>query len=168
MKVVINGEEKKIASPSRILNLIDNKNYRYYAARVNNRLRELNYIVSNDCEIELLDLNDSEVSRMYQATLRYVIAYACKRVYPNARISYNYSVSRSIFASVSGLGHPFLEKNLKEISNEVYRIIASDLPINRYSVTKEEAIEYYKSIGLNDKVKVLKYRPEDTVHMYQC
>lgn len=168
MIVKINDEVKKIASPSRILDLIENKDYKYMAARVNNRLRELNYIVSNDSDIKLLDLCDADVTRMYQATLRYVIAMVTKKVYPNARISYNYSVSRSIFASVSGLGHPFLENNLKVISDELYKIISLDIPINRYSVSKNEAIEYYKSIGLYDKVKVLKYRPEDTVHMYEC
>ena len=42
--------------------MFDNKNYDYFAAKVNNRLRELNYIVSNDCKIDLLDLTDDSVT----------------------------------------------------------------------------------------------------------
>lgn len=168
MKVNINGNEITLDEKCKILDIIDNKDYKYQAALVNNRLRELNYVITNDCNIELLDTKNSAVSRIYQSTLRYVIIMAIRNLYPNARVIFNYSVSRSIFASVTNLGHPFLQSNLDEISLEMEKIIKSDLKISRYSVSKEEAIEYYSSLGYNDKVKVLKYRPEDTVHMYEC
>lgn len=168
MIVTINKEKLTLNKPCRILDLFDNSDYKFMAAKVNNRLRELDFIISNDCDIELLDLNSSDVSRIYQSTLRYVIIMAVQKVYPKARVVFNYSVSRSIFASVSNLGHPFLQEDLDAISLEVNKIIKANHKISRYSVTKEEAIEYYKSIGFNDKVKILKYRKENTVHMYEC
>ena len=168
MKVTINKEKLTLNKPCRILDLFDNSEYKFMAAKVNNRLRELDFIISTDCDIELLDLKSSDVSRIYQSTLRYVIIMAVQKVYPKARVVFNYSVSRSIFASVSNLGHPFLQEDLDAISLEVNKIIRENYKISRYSVTKEEAIEYYKSIGFNDKVKILKYRKEDTVHMYEC
>ena len=168
MNIKINGKELVVLEPTKISDLFDNSGYRYQAALVNNRLRELNYLISSDSEIELLDTKNSAVTKIYQSTLRYVLIMAIKNIYPNARIIFNYSVSRSIFANVTNLGHPFLQSNLDEISLELARLISLDLPINRYSVNKAEAINYYSSIGLYDKVKVLKYRKEDTVHMYEC
>lgn len=168
MRVEINGIIKEFNSPTRIIDMFDNKNYDYFAAKVNNRLRELNYIVSNDCKIDLLDLTDDSVTKIYQATLRYVIVMAAKNLYPKGRICFNYSVSRSIFASMSNIGHAFLQEDLEKLSIEIHKIISANHPINRYSLTKAEAIEYYRSIGQMDKVKVLKYRPEDTVHCYEC
>ena len=168
MKIKLNGKEITVSKPVRITELFDNSGYKYQAAKVNNRLRELNYIIPGDCEIELLDLTSSSVSTIYQATLRYVTAMAVKNIYPRARVHFNYSVSRSIFATVSGLGHAFLDKNFKEIQAEIDRIVKADYPITRHSFKKEEAEEYYKSIGALDKVKVLKYRQEETVHVYEC
>lgn len=168
MKIELNGIIKEYDKPTRIIDMFDNKNFDYYAAKVNNRLRELNYIVTDDSKIELLDLKDESVTRIYQATLRYVIVMAAKNIYPKGRISFNYSVSRSIFASMSNIGHAFLQEDLEKLSTEIHKIISSDYPINRYSLTKEEAMEYYKSIGQMDKVKVLKYRSENTVHCYEC
>ena len=168
MKLVINGSPMELKEPKRIIDLIDNKDFKYMAANVNNRCRELNYIVKDDAEIELLDLNSSIVTNIYQATLRYVVVMAIKNLYPKARVCFSYSVSRSIFASISNLGHAFLQKNLDEIDAELKRIIAANYPITRYSVSKQEAIDYYKSVGLMDKVRILKYRPEDTVHFYEC
>ena len=168
MKVKLNGELTEVSSGTRICELFDKKDHKYMAAKVNNRLRELNYITPADCDIELLDLTNSSVTRIFQATLRYVTAMAVKNIYPKARVHFNYSVSRSIFATVSGLGHAFLEKNFREIKQEIERIIHEDYPITRHSLTVAEAEEYYKSIGAMDKVKILKYRKEKTVHVYEC
>lgn len=168
MKITINGVIKEVKQPCRIVELFDNKDYKYMAANVNNRLRELDYIVPTDSEIQLLDLKDAAVSRIYQSTLRYVIIMATKNVFPKAKIVFNYSVSRSIFANVSNIGHPFMQKDLDLIMNEVHKIISVDYPIRRYSISKEDAIKYYKEIGAMDKVNILKYRKEDTVHMYEC
>ena len=142
MKITLNGEVKEVSKPCRICELFDNKDHKYMAAKVNNRLRELNYILPSDCDIELLDLTNSSVTTIYQATLRYVTAMAVKNVYPKARIHFNYSVSRSIFATVSGLGHAFLEKNFREIKEEIEKIIAQDYPITRHSLSIAEAEEY--------------------------
>lgn len=168
MKIKLNGECFVLDKPTKIIDLFANKEYKYCAANVDNRLRELNFLIEKDCEIQLLDLNSPAVSKMYQATLRYVIVMAAKRVFPKAKLVFNYSVSRSIFASVSNLGHSFLQEDLNKISLELHNIISADIPINRYNISKEEAIEYYKNQGFNDKAKVLKYRKEGIVHMYEC
>lgn len=167
-KITINNKEYELNQPKKISDIIDNKNYEFQAALVNNRLRELNYLIENECNIELLDTKNSAVTKIYQSTLRYLVIMAIRNLYPKARVIFNYSVSRSIFASVTNLGHPFLQSNLDEISLELQRLISLDLPINRYSVSKEEAINYYTELGYHDKVKLLKYRPEDNVHMYEC
>lgn len=140
----------------------------YQAAKVNNRIRELNYILSDDAEIEFIDLTDNDAVRIYQTTLRYLIAMATKKVFPNARIIYNYSLSRSIFAAVSNINRPFTNNDLKLIKEELESLISQDLPITRKSITKEEATRYYTASNYLDKVKVLKYRPEETVHIYEC
>ena len=49
-----------------------------YAAKVNNRLRELNYYVNYNCDIEFLDLNSFEAVRVYETSLRYLIIMALK------------------------------------------------------------------------------------------
>ena len=168
MKIEIENKVIELSRPCRIIELFNNKGYNYYAASVNNRLRELDYIVSKDSKIELLDIKNQSVTRMYQATLRYIIVMALRNIRPKARINFRYSVSRHIFASVSHLGHPFLQQDLNDLKNEVTRIINEDIPITRFSLTKAEAQKYYRSVGWYDKIDVLKYRKNPTVHVYKC
>ena len=89
MKITMNGQTMEVASGTRIIELIQGDKYQYQAARVNNRIRELNYILQDDSEVELLTLKDTESQTMYQSTLRYLIIMAVKRLYPSARIIFN-------------------------------------------------------------------------------
>lgn len=168
MKVRINNKELTVEKGTSILSLIEGDKYQYQAAKVNNRIRELNYIIQGDCDIELLTLKHRESQTMYQSTLRYLIIMAVKKLYPDARIIFNYSVSRAVAATIANFNRPFLQSDLNKIQAELDAIIAQDLPISRYSVTKEEAAAYYDEIGFKDKASILKYRKEDTVHMYEC
>lgn len=168
MKIQMNNKTMMIDKPIRISELIEGDKYEFQAAKVNNRIRELDYIVDQDCKIELLSLTDTEAVTIYQSTLRYLVVMAIQKIYPKARVIFNYSVSRSIFVSVSNINHPFLQEDLTKIEEELNKIIAADLPIKRFSITKEEANRYYNEIGYKDKAKILTYRKEATVHMYEC
>ena len=168
MKVNIDERTLEIENGTRIIDLIEGDKRQFQAALVNNRIRELNYVLPSDSDIELLSLNDREAQTIYQATLRYLVVMATKRVFPNARIVFNFSVSRAISATIENFKRPFLQKDLDKIKAELDRIIAKDLPITRYSVSKEEARDYYDSIGFTDKSSILEYRKEDSVHIYEC
>ena len=166
--VKIDGIERVFTKPTRVCDMFENTDYKYLACSINNRLYELDLIVKDDCEIKLLDISNSSAARMYRDTLRYMIIMALYRVNPRAKISFNFSVSRSMYAEVSNIGHQFGQLDLVEIENELNNIIAADYPITRSSLTIEEACNYYASLGWDDKVDVLKYHPTESVHIYEC
>ena len=168
MIITIGEKQLDVPQGTSVIDLIEGDKFQYQAARVNNRIRELNYVIPGDAKVELLTLKDRESQTMYQSTLRYLIIMAVKRLYPAARIIFNFSVSRSIAATIANFNRPFLQSDLDKIQAELDDIIAQDLPISRYSVTKEEAKAYYNEIGFTDKASILEYRKEDTVHMYEC
>ena len=82
-------------------------------------------------------------------------------------IRFSYNVSRAIFCQVLTPGF-HLPRATDAIINEVKRIIKANLPIERVTVTIDEAKEIYKQYNHQDKLDILKYRPENTVHLYKC
>ncbi len=168
MKVKVFSEEREYDKPLRISEIINDKNHKYMAARVNNRLRELDYVLSNDASIEPLDLTNNDAVTIYQATLRYVFLMAINRLYKKVKVTFNYSISRSIFANISGLNSGIDQNILDQINEEIQNIIKADLPITRHTTTIEEAKEIYNELGYYDKANILAYRKDNTVHMYRC
>ena len=166
--ITINEKELKFAKKVKLIDLIDGDVHDYIAALVNNKLRELNYEVFYDAKVELLTQKDYDAIRIYETSLRYIVAMACSRVFPRATTKYSYSISRSIFLTFTKDAPCLDSKSLKLLDNEIKNIINQDYPLIRTVVPNEEAKEIYLKKGFDDKIEILKYRPEKTVHLYSC
>lgn len=166
-KVTINNEQKTFTKPVKVLTLLHD-NHNYYCALVNNRVRELTYEIDATAVVEPLTLTHSESVRIYQTSLRYLLAMAMYRIRPEIKIRFSYNVSRSIFIQILNDGVRADRELVHELEEEMRRLIVADLPFNREKITVEEAAKIYEERGYLDKLEVLKYRPEKTVHMYEC
>lgn len=170
IKVKLNGKEITINAGKRIIDLIDGDKTQYCVCKINSQVKELNYMLSekNDgAEIVLLGLENIEAGKAYEATLRYVISMAFRNLYPDVQIRFSYNVSRSIYCEVLNKNFNMF-KATAPIIEEVNRIIGLDLPIERITVSIDEAKEIYTKCGYLDKLGILKYRPESFVHLYKC
>ena len=153
----------------RLLDLIPEEDKKkYICARVNNRVRELTYEVYYDANIEFCTVSDRDAMRIYEGSLRYVVAMAFDRVYPGLKIRFCYNVSRSVFVQLLDTTVRADLHMVKAIQEEVDRIIKSDFEFKRIKIRNEEAKDIYLKHGLLDKLDILKYRPEETVHLYDC
>ena len=163
-----NGETKQFNQIVRLSSLINMDEKKYFVAKVNNRLRELSYQFFYDAEVEFLGLDNIETMYVYETSLRYLIAMAFKNIYPEYKIKFKYSLSRSVFCYITNFDDINIEDVLPKIEKEMDRLIALDLPFERITMSKADAISYYKENGYQDRIDVIKYRPEETVHFYTC
>ena len=153
----------------RILDIIPaEEKYSYVAATVNNRIRELTYVLKEPSDVKLLDFKDTQAVKIYETSLRYLVAMATHRLYPQLDIRFSYNISRSIFCQILTPGFHTDLKFVDSIQAEMQRLIKADLPLERKLVPREEAAEIYKANHYDDKIDILKYRPDDKVHLYSC
>lgn len=166
-KITFAGEVKTFDKPVRVLDLLGS-DHNFFCALVNNRVRELTHELTADSVIEPLTLTHSESVRIYQTSLRYLVAMAMNRIRPEIKIRFSYNVSRSIFIQILNEGIRADRELVHELEQEMKRLITADIPFNRSKISVEEAAKIYEERGFEDKLEVLKYRPEKTVHMYEC
>jgi uridine kinase len=169
MKLIIEGQHYTYDRPQVLLDIareLGQKNV--LAATVNGRLRELSYIETKDAIIEFLRYDHPDAIRMYESTLRYVVAMAIKRLLPSSKVKFNYSISRSILAILEHYDGPINIAVVKAIKDEVNRIIQKNLTITRKRVSIGEATKLYTDLNMPDKVAIMEYREEDYVNLYEC
>ncbi|RJX26823.1 MAG: nucleoside kinase [Acholeplasma sp.] len=169
MRLTIEGQTIRYDQPVQLTDVLrdlklDNK----LAATVNGRLRELTYIETKDADIEFLGYEHSDAIRVYESTLRYVVAMAIYRLFPHVKVKFNYSISRSILAILEHHQGPINPSLVETIKAEVISIIKKDLPIDRKRVSVGEAVKVYSERQMNDKIAILEYREEDYVNTYEC
>lgn len=166
-KVKINNEEKIFEKPVTVLDVVgDSRDY--ICARVNNRVRELTYVVEEDSRIEPLTVKNRDAIRSYEASLRYLIAMAMYNIAPDLQFRFSYNVSRSIFMQILTEGRTATAQLTLDLVKEMNRIVEADYPLKRKRMSKEEAAEIFRRENFNDKVEILNVRPEETAHMYEC
>ena len=167
MKVKVLGNDYNVEPKTTLYHLAQHLGIKgVYVAKVDKRLRELSFVINKSCEVEFLDLTNSDSQRVYEATLRYVYAMALYRLDPSLKMKFNYSVSRSILATIEGKN--IVNKQfISNLNYEVERIIKADYPIIRKQVSRKKAEEIYTKQGLHDKLEILKYREENEVNIYE-
>ena len=148
IKLIINNKEVSIDNKMSLEELALKYGYNAYCAKVNNRIRDLLYVVDKDCKIEFLDLMHVESMNVYSSSLRYLVAMAVNNIFPKAKVIINYSISRSFFVEVRGIG-PMNHKILSAIKEEMDRIIEANYPVNRRTMKKEETVTDNRDLNLN-------------------
>ena len=166
--IKIDKKEHQFNEHIRVSELLKKGEIKYPVALVNNRLRELSYMFGYDANVEFLTLDNPEAVHIYEASLRYLIAMAFKNVYPQYKIKFKYSVSRSIFCYIVNDLEANIEEVLKNIDQEMKRLIELDIPFERVTKTLKEAVDFYEENNYQDRIEILKYRPEKKVHFYRC
>ena len=78
--LTINGEQKVFNDRVPLSSLVDEDDKTIIAAKVNNRIRELSYEVYFDAEIEFLTTKDYDAVKIYETSLRYLVAMAMDRL----------------------------------------------------------------------------------------
>lgn len=140
-----------------------------YVAKVNNRLRELDYYINYNCEVEFLDLTSYDATKVYETSMRYLIIMALKRLNPKFKVKFTQSISRSTAIEISNGDTITVDDDfIQKLKNEIDHLVSLDLPITRKRMSKEDALKLYEEEGYLDKIEVLKYRQEDYVNAYIC
>ena len=169
-KVIMGEKTFVLDQKTPIKNLISEEDkYKYFAAKVNNRLRELTYELCFDCTVELLDASKNDAIKVYETSLRFLLAMAFNNLYPDYQIRISYNISRSLLVSILTPDDVIADKKLvNSIKEELDRLVSLDLPFEKATLSKEEAKLHYKKQNQVDKEAILKYRPEKNCHFNIC
>lgn len=114
-----------------------------------------------------MDTKNPDGLRVYTRTLNLVFIMACKCLFKDSRVVIEHSLSNGVYCEIY-LGRDITEEDIAQIKDKMDKIIAKDYDITKNIYTKKEAIEIFKSIGLDEKAELIKYKEKDIVKIYKC
>lgn len=134
------------------------------AVRRDNRPCALSTILSEDCELVPLTMHSIEGRRIYQKSASLVLLKAFYDVFPGKRIRLLHSLAKGIYCKAL-IGRDLTTDDVARIRTRMSEIIALDLPFEEESLSREDALTYFESIGLADKAELLRHLNQDTVRL---
>ena len=143
------------------------KPYELICARVNNVPQGLKYRVFNNRNVEFLDYTSYIGRNVYTRSLCFLLCFAARRIFPGCKVVLRRPISKGYFCSIDkGDGSTLCSADVDRIKAEMSRTVEKDLPFRRYEVPNEEAIEVFKKLGYDDKVKLLQTTGDVYVSYY--
>ncbi len=87
------------------------------------------------------------------------MAQAVKRLYPDVKLAIGPSIDTGFYYDFD-TERPFSVEELDKIENEMKKIVKEDLPLERFTLPREEAIKFMEEKGEPYKVELIKDLPE--------
>lgn len=135
-------------------------------AIVDNQLRELTFPIKMDVMAAPVTMGQADGMRIYRRSLTFLMETAFEELFPTSVLTIDHSVSSGgYFCQVSGRP-PLTYDELSLLENRMREIVDQDLPLTKHQVPLKVAIEYFKSKGHDDKVRLISHRKKDYLTLY--
>lgn len=131
------------------------------AGEVNGKVVDLRTVVEEDCELSILTANDENGLAALRHTASHVLAEAVKRLYPEAKLAIGPSIDTGYYYDFEHA--PFSNEDLEAIEKEMKKIIKEGAKIERFELSRAEAIAFMEEKGEPYKVELINDLPEDAI-----
>ncbi len=128
------------------------------AGEVNGEVVDLRTVLEEDCELNILTAKDKEGLQVVRHTASHVLAEAVKRVFPNAKLAIGPAIEEGFYYDFDA--EPFSKEDLDKLEKEMKKIIKEGNRLERFTLSREEAIAFAKEKEEPYKVELIEDLPE--------
>ena len=132
------------------------------AANVNGELTDLREELVDGSKVEFLTFEEDGGKHTLRHTASHVMAQAVKRLWPEAKLAIGPAIDKGFYYDID-MEHTLTPEDLTKIEKEMSRIVKENLPITKSVMSRQEAIEFFKSKNEDYKVELIEDLPEDAV-----
>ena len=129
------------------------------AAKINGENADLRTVLDSDCSLEILTFDDDFGRRTFRHTASHIMAQAVKRLYPHSKLTIGPAVDDGFYYDFD-LEEKFTPADLEKIEAEMKKIVKENLPLERFTMTRGEAIEFFKGKDEPYKVELVENLPD--------
>lgn len=170
MKVKIAGNSYEFSDNINLIDIAKDFKEMYHglivAAKIDNKLVDLNQKIAKDCTIDFVDMSTEEGIRIYVRSLTFVLVKAVKELLPGATVTIEHSLGKGLYCEIHG--YSIDNKIVGMIKSKMKDIIDKDVQIEKKLLHKEEAIRIFEEEGLNEKARLFEYSGKDMIPVYYC
>jgi threonyl-tRNA synthetase len=136
------------------------------AAEIDGQVSDLRTVVDKDCELNILTFDSEGGKKAYRHTCAHVMAEAVQNLYPEAKLTIGPAIDNGFYYDFD---MPSLSReDLDNIEKEMKKIIKKGDKLERYTLSKEEAVNLMTERNEPYKVEMINEHPDtDTLTFYK-
>ena len=112
---------------------------------IDGKVKDLRYAIEKDCELVIHTFKDDDLDgkKAYWHTTSHIMAQAIQRLFPGVKFAIGPAIENGFYYDFD-VEKPFTDEDKAKIEAEMKKIIKENLPIERFSLPKKEALELMK------------------------
>ncbi|MGN1341788.1 MAG: nucleoside kinase [Bacilli bacterium] len=164
-----NGQKKEYVKGIKLREIVETLKKEYpegvICAKYNNQIINPEDSLYKSGILSLYDINTKQGNKIYEKGLIYLFELSALEVLgKNTEIIVKHSIDKGIFCKID---KPVTSDEVSKIKKVMQEKVKEALPFKKIETSKSEAIEYFKSIKREDKVRTLFYNTSNFVTLYQ-
>jgi len=137
------------------------------AGRVDGALVDTSFLIENDAELAIVTDRDADGLDIIRHSTAHLLAYAVKTLFPDAQVTIGPAIENGFYYDFS-YKRPFTPEDLVAIEKKMAELAKKDIPVERYTLPRDEAVAYFKSIGEAYKAEIIASIPQgEVVSLYR-
>lgn len=141
------------------------------AGRVNlagqTQLVDTTFTIDSDTNLAIVTAKDPEGLEMLRHSTAHLLAYAVKSLFPEAQVTIGPVINNGFFYDFA-YERPFTPDDLLAIENKMAELAARDEPVVREQWRRDDAVDFFKSIGETYKAEIIASIPSnETISLYR-
>ena len=141
-------------------------NYDILVAKVDNDIMDLSDTITKKCNVNFYDRSSALGHNIYNESAHFMLILAIQNLFgKDVDVIIEHSIDKGVYCTVNGVD--INKSTVKKIEEEMYKISESDYLFTKMSVSRIDAIKYFKKHKKFDKAKVLKYISNTYINLYR-
>ena len=136
-------------------------------AVVNGQLRELTFPIEIESKVRPVRMSEPDGMRIYRRSLTFLLETAFEELHPEGSITIDHSVSSGGYYCQISIPEPLTPLEIERLETRMCALVEKDIAFTRSVLPLQDALDYFKAKGQDDKVQLLAFRSKDYVTMYQ-
>lgn len=124
------------------------------SAKIDGEVCDLRTKIENDCNLEILTFDDIDGQKTYWHTTAHIMAQAVGRLFKNVKFAIGPAIDKGFYYDFD-LENPLTIDDLLAIEEEMKKIIREDFPVEKFTLSYDEAIKYMKENNQPYKVELI-------------
>ena len=137
------------------------------AGKVNDKLVDLSCVIDADAQVAIITAKSPEALEIIRHSTSHLMAQAVKELFPQAEVTIGPAIENGFYYDFK-FDRPFTPEDLEKIEARMHELVKKDIPIERYTLPRDEAIAYFKGLGEHYKAEIIEGIPAgETLSLYR-
>ncbi len=124
------------------------------AGKVDGQLVDTSRLIAADAALAIITDKDADGLEIIRHSTAHLLAYAVKELFPEAQVTIGPVIENGFFYDFA-YARPFTPDDLVAIEKRMAELAKRDFPVTRRVLPRDEAVEYFKSLGEHYKAEII-------------